>query len=71
MSIINRVLMLFKRLFKKTENVQMIEEHVIVNKKEKMSDFKNSLKTNIADKNNVETLICDGDGLGIQKKLNY
>ena len=52
----------------------MIDTTVVEVPKEDYNNFKNKLKVANSEKqktNKVETLICFGDGLGIQTKINY
>ena len=78
MRIINNLVSFLKQLFYKKDNIKLIEEpqNNDINEKienDKNDDFLNSLKGNVVKKNKkqVETLICEGDGLGIQKKISY
>lgn len=69
MNIIKRIFLFFKNLLFKQEDIKMIEakeEHTeVTNNKD---NFINSLKINVIKKKKkkIETLVCDGDGLGIQ-----
>lgn len=59
---------LIKKIFCRKEEVKMLKEP-ITNLKE--NKFQELLKVNIEDKDNkVETLICEGDGLGIKKRMS-
>lgn len=50
----------------------MIEEAIPNNKDDKKARFIQSLKIKeFKKKGRVETLVCFGDGLGIQKKISY
>ena len=77
MSIIEKMISFIKRLFKK-EEIKLIEAPIEVEDEEKdkkKEKFLNSLK--VEDevkkkkklKRKIETLICVGDGLGIQGKI--
>jgi hypothetical protein len=73
MSIVKRIFLFFKNIFNQKEEVKMLQEPIITNKEEK-SSFIESLKVNItknSKKNNIETLVNDGDGLGIQAKISF
>lgn len=73
MSIIKRIFSFFKNIFTQKEEVKMLQEPIITNQEEK-SSFIESLKVNItknSKKNNIETLVNDGDGLGIQSKISF
>ncbi len=70
MNIIKRIFLFFKNLLFKQEDIKMIEKPKeeyteLANNKD---NFINSLKINEVKKKKkkVETLVCDGDGLGIQ-----
>lgn len=69
MKIIENIVVFFKKIFKKEEDIKMLETPINAN--EDKANFMNSLKVNIvkARKKKVETLVCEGDGLGIKKKI--
>ena len=74
MKLINNIILFFKKLFNKTDNVKMIEEPKEEVKENNKSNFVDSLKINMEKKHNkkkIETLKCVGDGLGIQPKLTF
>ena len=54
----------------KQEEIKTLEEPKNTINKEK-NNFIKSLKIEKKSKKEVETLICYGDGLGIQKKISY
>ena len=73
MNIIKKLMLLIKSIFIKQNEVKKLEESKIkqenINQREK---FIKSLKipdSELKTKKKVETLICEGDGLGIQKKI--
>ena len=70
---IEKLIEYFKKIFKRKETIQMLEAPIKNNHEEKRNNFKESLKVNGLKnkKNEVETLICYGDGLGIQTKISY
>lgn len=70
MKLIKNIIIFFKKILKK-EETKMLEAPT--NNNEDKINFLNSLKANIVKKrkNKVETLICEGDGLGIKKKIEY
>lgn len=73
MNVISNIILFIKRLFRKQNNIKMLESPVEKVKKEDKTNFINSLKVNIEQnkkKNIVETLTCVGDGLGIKPKIN-
>lgn len=71
MEILNRVVSMLKKIFMKEEIKEIEESKNIIPIIEKES-FVNKLKENVVDTKNkkVETLICFGDGLGIQTKIS-
>lgn len=70
MGVIQNIVLFFKRIFKKEDNIKMIEAPAKEN--EGKIDFVNSLKVNIIKKKKKpETLVCYGDGLGIKGKIEY
>ena len=74
MNIIRRVILLIKNIFAKQDEIKkLVEPRIIVNEDKKESFIK-SLKittTQKRAKKRVETLTCNGDGLGIQRKITY
>ncbi|MCI8654682.1 MAG: hypothetical protein HFJ48_02245 [Clostridia bacterium] len=73
MNIIKKIIKYIKSIFIKQEEVKLIEapKEDINNKKAK---FLETIKVNVIEKRKkmeIETLICEGDGLGIQKKLKF
>ncbi len=73
MNIIRKMIIFIKNIFVKEEKVKRLEEPKVINQKDERDNFIKSLKVNIAEKRKnkrVETLICVGDGLGIQKKIS-
>ena len=72
MNIIRKMVSFIKKMFIK-EEVKLLEppKHII-NQEEKVK-FIESLKITTAEKikkKKIETLTCEGDGLGIQKKIS-
>lgn len=68
MKVVEKFFDLIKKIFCRKEEVKMLKER-ITNLKE--NKFQELLKVNIEDKDNkVETLICEGDGLGIKKRMS-
>ena len=69
MNIIKKII-----LFVKKDRTEEIEKKQINENDDRRERFTKSLKVNSIEhetKQNVETLICDGNGLGIQKKITY
>lgn len=68
MKFVEKFFDLIKKIFCRKKEVKMLKER-ITNLKE--NKFQELLKVNIEDKDNkVETLICEGDGLGIKKRMS-
>ena len=74
MNIIQKILLLIKNTFIKQGKVKRLEEPKNIVEKNKRTEFIESLKNNTSikrKKKRVETLICEGDGSGIQNKISY
>lgn len=74
MNVIERIMSFIKKIFNKQEEIKMIEAPKRVTNIKEKEDFFSSIKVfrPIQIKNNeIETLICIGDGLGIQKNMKY
>lgn len=74
MNIIKKMFLLIKNIFVKQEEIKALEEPKQIKKQEKKINFIESLKITITEKKNkkrIETLTCEGDGLGIQKKISW
>ena len=70
MELIRKILLIWKNIFSKKETVKMIEAPV--EKEDKKSEFMKKIKTDtVRRKKKVETQVNDGDGLGIQYKIDY
>lgn len=75
MDFLNKIVIFFKKIFKRNNSIKMIEEPKIKSEVEnKKNDFKNSIKVQLIEekkkkkKNKIETLVCVGDGLRNKKK---
>lgn len=74
MSIIERIVLFFKNIFNKNEKTKELEEPKKIIDENENTSFIESLKFSpkgSAKNKKIETLICEGDGLGIQKKMTY
>lgn len=74
MIIIKKMFLFIKNIFVKQEEVKKIEEPKILENQDKKKNFIESLRIDPIERRKnkkVETLVCDGDGLGIQNKLSY
>jgi myosin-crossreactive antigen len=72
MNIIRKVILFIKNIYAKQDEVKKLAEPRIIVKEDKKESFIESLKittTQKRTKKRVETLTCNGDGLGIQKKI--
>lgn len=74
MNFIKKVISFFKNIFSKQEEVKKLVEPKTDIKQDKKENFVQTLKITIKEKKakkKVETLVCNGDGLGIQEKITY
>ena len=73
MSFIKNLFELIKNIFNKKFDKKMIQAPIETHEHKEKLKFANSLKVDIPKpkKKEVETMICYGDGLGIQNKINY
>ena len=72
MNIIKKMILFIKNMFIKQDEVKKLIEPKTTVKEDKRDIFIKSLKITTTEKRTkkiVETLICNGDGLGIQKKI--
>lgn len=73
MKIIRKMILFIKSIFVKQEAIKALEEPKQIINQEKKINFIESLKITTTEKKNkkrIETLTCEGDGLGIQKKIS-
>ena len=81
MKLIEKITLFFKTIFKKQDKVKMLEapqnqgnmQKEMIDSQKQNVDFVESLKVNIENKpkkKKIETLVCEGDGLGIKKKIS-
>lgn len=73
MSFIKKLFVNIKNVFGKKSVKKMIQAPIEIHENKEKLEFSNSLKVDIPKpkKKEVETMICYGDGLGIQNKINY
>lgn len=74
MNFIKKMTRFIKNIFIKQEKIKKLEESKISIEQDKELDFAKSIKITPAEKsksNKIEVLICEGDGLGIQGKINF
>ena len=74
MKILQKIVVWLKELFYKKERTKLLEESKQILNQEEKVNFIENLKVNIIEKRKkkkIETLVCEGDGLGIQKKVDY
>lgn len=72
MNIIKRIILFMKNIFIKQDDVKKLAEPKSMVNEDERENCIESLKITTASKRTgkrVETLICNGDGLGIQKKI--
>lgn len=74
MNLIKKIFEFIKKIFNKKEEIKMIEAISLTSVREKKKKFIKELKEDYIkrklEKKKIETLICVGDGLGIQKKVS-
>ena len=74
MSIIEKFILFVKKHFNKQKDIKTLEAPNQAIVQDKQVDFLDSLKVTTLEKKKyakVQTLVCEGDGLGIQKKISY
>lgn len=74
MSIIKKFVSFIKKLFSKQNKAEILPEPKVVSNDGKKVAFADSLKVSPKkgkSSKKIETPICIGDGLGIQKKITY
>ena len=72
MSFINKLIIIIKNIFNKKGEIKKLETHEEIYSQKEKAKFIKSLKINdTEERKKVETLICEGDGLGIQKNISY
>ena len=72
MKYIKKIILFFKNLFQK-DVIKALDVPIQKTNYNPKDNFINSLKVTKINKKTkeVETLICEGDGLGIKKKITY
>ena len=72
MKIIEKLISFIKKIFNKQEEIKQLEEPKIntnISNARKRNEFIEGLKVVTKANKKVETLVCNGDGLGIQGKI--
>ena len=70
MNIVRKIILFIKNIFNNQSKVEKIEDSKKTLEQNKKESFMESLKTTNTEKEKkIETLICEGDGLGIQKRI--
>ena len=69
MNVIKKLILFIKKIFNKHKYIEGTREtnNNIINDQKKK--FEDSLKATLIPKKKIKTLICEGDGTGIQRKL--
>ena len=70
----NRIILFFKNLFSKSKKKVLEEKYVMQSNDEQTKEmFVQEMKQKMSEKNKgkIETLVCTGDGLGIQNTANF
>lgn len=72
MNILKKIIYFFKNILIKKHEIKELPEPKIDIQKDRNTFIESIKVTNIEKKKNkkIETLICDGDGLGIKKKIS-
>ncbi len=74
MNRIRKILLFLKNIWHKQDKVKKLEEPKITVNEDKKESFMESLRITREPKKTkqrITTLTCNGDGLGIQKKITY
>lgn len=72
MNMIEKIVLFLKKRFTRQNKIKKLTETKIVIEQDKEEKFIESLKTDTIKENTkkeIETLTCNGDGLGVQKKI--
>ena len=72
MELIDKIISFIKRLVKKEDTIKLLVERKPNEKPQNRKDYVKTLKVEINQtkkKKQIETLVCVGDGLGIQNKV--
>ena len=71
MNIIKNIILFFKSIFNKQEDTKLLEAPRKVVNIDSKDNFTQPLRTTITEKKEkkIKKLICNGNGLGIQKKI--
>lgn len=60
----------FKKIFFSKQEIKMLNEPINISQTDMRKNFIESLKIK-KEKTEIETLICNGDGLGIETKMSF
>ncbi len=74
MNVLKKFFTFIKSVFDKHNNVKKLVEPKELAEQDKKANFVKDLKVNVIEKEtkkNITTLICNGDGLGIKKKISW
>ena len=72
MNIIKKIILFIRNIFIKQDTVKKLPDQKVVTKENKKESFIKAIQGTPTRKNTkkkVETLTCNGDGLGIQKNI--
>ncbi len=72
MNIIKKIILFIRNIFIKQDTVKKLPDQKVVTKENKKESFIKAIQVTPTRKNTkkkVETLTCNGDGLGIQKNI--
>ena len=72
MNALKRIFNYIKNIFIRQKGIKKIGTSKNFETIKKESSLRENLKVTILqEKNDIETLVCEGDGLGIRKKISY
>ena len=71
MNFFRNLFLTFKNIFRKHTEIKQLEAPKQFSTSINRDSFIKDLKVNVKKKKKIETLVCEGDGLGIQRKMTY
>ncbi len=72
MNIIKKIILFLKNIFIMQNKTKALEESKQIEELDRRNEFINTVKIKVKEKKQIiETLVCDGDGLGIQKSIKF
>ena len=71
MNFFRNLFLAFKNIFRKHTEIKQLEAPKQFSSSINRDNFIKDLKVNVKKKKKIATLVCEGDGLGIQRKMTY